>query len=126
MCYKADLQRKNEEKLQEKFAEDSVPMFIREAVVLRISSRQTRLNAWATVKTMLLWMIEKEYIHKHSIPTTEIFEKTLNQIMAELDDKSSDEAEGFVVNVDGYKVKVKYNDYVHIHKALSKFSNICK
>ena len=67
MCYKADLQRKNEEKLQGKFAEDSVPMFIREAVVLRISSRQARLNAWATVKTMLLWMITKKYINKNNI-----------------------------------------------------------
>lgn len=60
----------------------------------------------------------------YDIPTTEIFEKTLNHVMAELDDKSSDEAEGFVVNIDGYKVKVKYNDYVHIHKALSKLSSI--
>ena len=60
MCYKADLQRKNEEKLQEKFAEDSVPMFIREAVVLRISSRQARLNAWATVKAMLLKSFQRK------------------------------------------------------------------
>ena len=44
--------------------------------------------------------------------------------MNELDDKSSDEAEGFVINIDGYKAKVKYNDYVHIHKALSKLSSI--
>lgn len=44
--------------------------------------------------------------------------------MSELDDKSSDEAEGFVINIDDYKVKLKYNDYVHIHKALSKLSSI--
>ena len=60
----------------------------------------------------------------YNIPTTEIFDKTLDQVMAELDEKSSDEAEGFVINIDGYKVKVKYNDYVHIHKALSKLSSI--
>lgn len=42
----------------------------------------------------------------------------------ELDDKSSDEAEGFVINIDGYKVKIKYNDYVNIHKAISKLSSI--
>ena len=53
----------------------------------------------------------------YGIPTTNIFDKTLDQVMNELDDKSSDEAEGFVINIDGYKVKVKYNDYVHIHKA---------
>lgn len=58
------------------------------------------------------------------IPTTKIFNKTINQVMEELDSKSSDEAEGFVINIDGYKVKLKYNDYVHIHKALSKLSSI--
>ena len=60
----------------------------------------------------------------YKIPTTEIFNKTFNEVMNELDDKSSDEAEGFVINIDGYKIKVKYNDYVHIHKALSKLSSI--
>lgn len=60
----------------------------------------------------------------YKIPTTEIFNKTFNEVMNELDDKSSDEAEGFVINIDGYKIKVKYNDYVHMHKALSKLSSI--
>lgn len=60
----------------------------------------------------------------YGIPTTNIFDKTLNELMNELDDKSSDEAEGFVINIDGYKVKVKYNDYRHIHKALSKLLSV--
>ncbi len=60
----------------------------------------------------------------YEIPTTKIFDKTLEKAMDELNDKSSDEAEGFVINIDGYKVKLKYNDYVHIHKALSKLSSI--
>lgn len=59
-----------------------------------------------------------------NIPTTKLFNKTLEQVMDELDDKPSSEAEGFVINIDGYKVKLKYNDYVHIHKALSKLSSI--
>ena len=62
--------------------------------------------------------------NKFNIPTTKLFDKTLEQVMSELDDKSSDEAEGFVINIDGYKVKLKYNDYVHIHKALSKLSSV--
>lgn len=60
----------------------------------------------------------------YGIPTTNIFDKTLNELMNELDDKPADEAEGFVINIDGYKVKVKYNDYRHIHKALSKLSSV--
>ena len=62
--------------------------------------------------------------NKFNIPTTKLFDKTLEQVMSELDEKSSDEAEGFVINIDGYKVKLKYNDYVHIHKALSKLSSV--
>lgn len=65
-----------------------------------------------------------EFARVFNIPTTQIFDKTIEQVMEELDDKSSDEAEGFVINIDGYKVKLKYNDYVHIHKALSKLSSV--
>ena len=60
------------------------------------------------------------FAEKYNIPTTKIFNKTLSQVMSELDDKTSDEAEGFVINIDGYKVKLKYNDYCQIHRILSK------
>jgi RNA ligase len=62
--------------------------------------------------------------NEYNIPTTKLFNKTLKQVLSELDDKSSDEAEGFVINIDGYRVKVKYSDYVSIHKALSKLSSV--
>lgn len=65
-----------------------------------------------------------EFADRYNIPTTQLFDKTLDQLLGELDNKSSDEAEGFVINIDGYRVKLKYNDYVHIHKALSKLSSI--
>jgi hypothetical protein len=48
------------------------------------------------------------------------FDKTFDQILNSLDEKSSDEAEGFVINIDGYKVKLKYNDYIKIHHMLKK------
>lgn len=79
MCYKAEIQKKNEEKLQKKFDKDNVPMFIQEAVILRIASRDARLNAWATVRNMLLWMIERGFIKKNSI--SEIEEEDLNKII---------------------------------------------
>lgn len=59
--------------------------------------------------------------HKYGVLTTEVYNRTLDQVISELDDKRSDEAEGFVINIDGYKVKLKYNDYVQIHKILNKF-----
>lgn len=65
-----------------------------------------------------------EYAGKYGVLTTEVFDKTLDQIIAELDDKKSSEAEGFVINIDGFKVKIKYNDYVHMHKMLSAIGSI--
>ena len=61
---------------------------------------------------------------KYEIPTTKTFDKSLDEILEQLDEKSSDEAEGFVINIDGYKVKVKYNDYVNIHRVLSALTSI--
>lgn len=65
-----------------------------------------------------------EYGSRYGVLTTEVYDKTLDEIIAELDSKKSCEAEGFVLNVDGFKVKVKYNDYVYMHKVLSSISSI--
>lgn len=61
---------------------------------------------------------------KYCIKTTELFNKTLDVVMSELDTKKSNEAEGFVLNIDGFKVKIKYNDYVNMHHVLSAMSSI--
>ena len=61
-----------------------------------------------------------EISKKYHIPTTEIFNTTLDEVLSSLDSKKSYEAEGFVINIDGYKIKLKYNDYVQIHKILKK------
>ena len=60
----------------------------------------------------------------YNLRTTEAYNKTLNEVMSSLDEKKSDEAEGFVLNIDGYKVKIKYNDYVNMHGILSAMSSI--
>ena len=54
---------------------------------------------------------------EYKIPSPIKFNKTLDEILNELDAKKAAEAEGFVLNIDGLKVKVKYNDYVKIHRA---------
>ena len=64
-----------------------------------------------------------EYARRYQVPSTKVFDKTLDQVMSELDEKSSNEAEGFVVNIDGFKVKVKYNDYVFMHRTLSSLTS---
>lgn len=57
---------------------------------------------------------------KYDIKHTEVFNKTFDELLASLDDKNSNEAEGFVIDIDGYKIKLKYNDYLAIHRMLSK------
>jgi hypothetical protein len=62
--------------------------------------------------------------NKYNIKTTEVFNKTLDNIMSELDSKKSNEMEGFVMNCDGFFTKIKYNHYLTIHNVLSTISSI--
>lgn len=55
----------------------------------------------------------------YGIKTTEKFDIDIDAIMSQLDDKKSDEAEGFVVRIDNDFYKIKYHDYVYMHSMLS-------
>lgn len=66
----------------------------------------------------------KEFAIRYNIPMTEIFDKTLDDVLEEIKYRKSDECEGFVINIDGHMVKVKTDDYVKLHKILSKLSSI--
>lgn len=61
-----------------------------------------------------------EMAERYQIKHTSVFDKTLDDLLADLDNKKSDEAEGFVIDIDGYKIKLKYNDYVAMHHMLKK------
>ena len=65
-----------------------------------------------------------DYAAKYDIPATEVFDTTLDDIIRDRDTKKGYEAEGFVANIDGYKVKIKYNDYMQMHKLISKNSSV--
>jgi len=60
------------------------------------------------------------FAEKYNIPTTVMYETSLDKVLSSLGDKKSNEAEGFVINIDGFKVKIKYDDYVMMHTILSK------
>lgn len=62
------------------------------------------------------------------VKTTEVFDDTLDGIMSKVDDYTSDEKEGWVINIidkygKNFKVKLKVNDYVYMHKILSKLTS---
>lgn len=64
------------------------------------------------------------YAAKYDVPMTQIFNKTFEQVLKEIKTIKSDEQEGFVLNIDGHMLKVKADDYVQIHRILSKLSSI--
>ena len=57
---------------------------------------------------------------KYGVKTTEVFNRTFSEVFSSLDEKSSDEAEGFVIRIDGNYFKLKYNDYVQVHKTINR------
>ena len=60
---------------------------------------------------------------EYHVPTTRLFDKTLDEVIGELDKKKANEAEGFVLNIDGYKVKIKYDDYIGLSKLIMSISS---
>lgn len=77
MCYKQELQKKNGERLENKFKEDGTPEFIQD-FFLRIASRAARITYYGTIKDLLLWLMEKSYIKVSSIK--DITEEDLDKI----------------------------------------------
>lgn len=53
---------------------------------------------------------------------TDIHNETLEEVLENLDKYKSNEAEGVVLYIDGFMVKVKYNDYAQVHRLLSMIS----
>lgn len=66
---------------------------------------------------------------RYDIKCTQVFDKTLDDVLEEIKTIKSEDQEGFVLNIihddDSTRlIKIKGDDYVHIHKILSKLSSI--
>ena len=77
MCYKDEVQKKNANKLQKKFEENNVPLFIRDYFSF-MNSEAGKLNYWGIIKKFLLWCIERNDIRKKNI--SDITPDDLNEI----------------------------------------------
>lgn len=87
MCYKAEVQKRNEKKLNNILAADRVPDFIQD-YFLSISSRAARLNYWVAIRNALDWLIKKQYLECDAIAgiTPELLDKvTDSKIIRYLD-----------------------------------------
>ena len=66
MCYKDEVQKKNAEKLQRKFDEENVPMFIQKYFI-NIDSKAGAINYWSAIKDLLLWLMSEKIIKKNFV-----------------------------------------------------------
>ena len=63
--------------------------------------------------------------HKYGVKCTDIYDDSFEDILGKLDDYKSNEKEGWVIGIkndngDIFKAKSKVNDYVLMHKAITK------
>lgn len=60
----------------------------------------------------------------YGVPCTRVEDKTIDEVMAEMKTLKSSDKEGWVLNVDGHRVKFKCDDYVNLHRIIDKVSSI--
>ena len=66
MCYKDEVQKKNELKLQKRFDDENIPLFI-QRYFINISSKVGAINYWIAIRDLLLWLMEKKIINKDKL-----------------------------------------------------------
>ena len=77
MCYKDQVQKRNAEKLQQKFKEENIPNFIQD-YFYNLNSEAGKLNYYSVIMSMLRWMIENNRINKQAL--SEISERDLDSL----------------------------------------------
>lgn len=81
MCYKAEVQKRNEEKLNRKIDEINLPAYMKSYFTVRIESKAGALNYLGVITDLLNWFIEEKLINRNSI--SDIEPGDFNDIMAE-------------------------------------------
>ena len=72
----------------------------------------------------LSYRMVREFAHRYNVKMTKIFDKTFDEAIEDTKRYKSNEKEGFVINVDGFMFKLKCDDYVQMHRILSKLSSV--
>ena len=87
---------------------------VRELVLIGIKSTKSEY----TFSYKRVGEIAKEF----KIPHAAIYKYTLDDILKMRGEKKAYEAEGFVGNFDGYRVKIKYDDYLKLHRVAANLT----
>lgn len=77
------------------------------------------VNTGYTYNNNLVKLIADTY----NVPSAVIEKKTITEVLAEAKVLPSNEKEGWVLNIDGYRVKIKCDDYVQISRVLGTYSS---
>lgn len=66
----------------------------------------------------------KEVSEEFNIPCCKIYQyNTLQEVLEHLDKMTVEDGEGFVLNIDGHKIKLKCEDYLQLHRLDDKLSS---
>ena len=66
----------------------------------------------------------KEVSEEFDIPCCKIYQyNTLQEVLEHLDKMTVEDGEGFVLNIDGHKIKLKCEDYLQLHRLDDKLSS---
>lgn len=65
-----------------------------------------------------------KFSKQYQVPMAQIETISFENLLEDMKKYKSHEKEGWVVNIDGHKIKVKCDDYVYLHKLLDKFSSV--
>ena len=71
MCYKVEVQKKNEEKLEEMFQRDGTPAFIQRLFTNLGNSKATSITYWIAIRDLLQYAIDFKVIQKENISEIE-------------------------------------------------------
>ncbi len=72
MCYKEEVQKRNEEKLQDMFKKDGTPEFIQRLfTIIGKNSKATSITYWIAIRDMLQYMIDFNIISREKIADIE-------------------------------------------------------
>ena len=66
----------------------------------------------------------KIFSKKYNVPMTNIESISFGEMLSQMKTYKSSDKEGWVLNIDGHKVKVKCDDYVQLHRILDKYASV--
>lgn len=66
----------------------------------------------------------KRFSKKYNVPMTNIESISFGEMLSQMKTYKSSDKEGWVLNIDGHKVKVKCDDYIQLHRILDKYASV--